>query len=74
MRQIPEVVLGKIATITMGTSPKGENYNSEGNGMPLLNGPTEFGLIHPACTLFTTDSKKECKKDDLIFWWCKNIG
>jgi len=67
VRQIPEVVLGKIATITMGTSPKGENYNSEGNGMPLLNGPTEFGLIHPACTLFTTDSKKECKKDDLIF-------
>ena len=65
--QISEVAIGKIATITMGTSPKGETYNNEGIGMPLLNGPTEFGLIYPTCTLFTTDSKKDCKKDDLIF-------
>lgn len=63
----PDVILGDIATITMGTSPKGETYNSEGIGMPLLNGPTEFGLIYPVCTLFTTDSKKNCKKGDLIF-------
>jgi len=67
MRQILEVALGKIATITMGTSPKGETYNTEGIGIPLLNGPTEFGLIHPTCTLFTTDSKKDCNKGDLIF-------
>ena len=62
-----EVVLYKVATITMGTSPKGTTYNHDGIGLPLLNGPTEFGETHPYCTLYTTDSKKECKKGDLIF-------
>ena len=62
-----EVVLCKVATITMGTSPKGTTYNHEGIGLPLLNGPTEFGETHPHCTLYTTDSKKECKTGDLIF-------
>ena len=41
-----EVVLHKVATITMGTSPKGTTYNREGIGLPLLNGPTEFGEIY----------------------------
>ncbi|MEH2466657.1 restriction endonuclease subunit S [Nostoc sp.] len=62
-----EVYLGTVATITMGTSPKGETYNNQGVGLPLLNGPTEFGITHPTCTLFTTDSKKECQTGDLIF-------
>ena len=62
-----EVALHKGATITMGTSPKGTTYNHEGIGLPLLNGPTEFGETYPHCTLYTTDSKKECKVDDLIF-------
>jgi len=62
-----EFMFGDIATITMGTSPKGNTYNHEGTGLPLLNGPTEFGPVHPTCTLFTTDSKRECKKGDLIF-------
>ena len=51
----------------MGTSPKGTTYNRQGVGLPLLNGPTEFGEIHPNCTLYTTDSKRECKVGDLIF-------
>ena len=62
-----EVALHKVATITMGTSPKGTTYNYEGIGLPLLNGPTEFGATHPHCTLYTTDSRKECKAGDLIF-------
>ena len=63
----PEVVLRKIATVIMGTSPKGVTYNYDGIGMPLLNGPTEFGQVHPHCTLYTTDSKRECQEGDLIF-------
>ena len=62
-----EVPLHKVATITMGTSPKGTTYNRDEIGLPLLNGPTEFGEIHPHCTLYTTDSKRECKTGDLIF-------
>jgi len=37
-----EVALSQVATITMGTSPKGATYNHDGIGVPLLNGPTEF--------------------------------
>ena len=62
-----EVALYRVAVITMGTSPKGTTYNHEEVGLPLLNGPTEFGEIHPNCTLYTTDSKKECATGDLIF-------
>ncbi len=59
--------LGSVATIIMGTSPKGSTYNQVGRGLPLLNGPTEFGPDHPTCTLYTTDPKRECRAGDLIF-------
>ncbi len=59
--------LGEVAVITMGTSPKGHSYNQSGEGLPLLNGPTEFGSDHPDCTVFTTASVKECQTGDLIF-------
>jgi type I restriction enzyme S subunit len=62
-----EQKLGNIAKITMGMSPKGFTYNNNYEGLPLLNGPTEFGEIYPNCTLFTTDSKKKCETGDLIF-------
>jgi len=59
--------LGSIATIIMGQSPPGDTYNFHGDGLPLLNGPTEFGLTHPVCTLYTTDSRRDCAPGDLIF-------
>ena len=34
--------LTDIAMIVMGQSPKGETTNEVGDGLPLLNGPTEF--------------------------------
>ena len=51
----------------MGLSPAGDTYTTDGEGMPLLNGPTEFGAVHPSCSLFTSDSKRECEAGDLIF-------
>jgi type I restriction enzyme S subunit len=35
--------LGKIAEIVMGQSPAGDTCNQVGQGIPFLNGPTEFG-------------------------------
>ncbi|MEW6584960.1 MAG: restriction endonuclease subunit S [Nitrospirota bacterium] len=57
----------EVAIVNMGQSPEGETYNREGEGLPLLNGPTEFGPTYPRCTLFTTNSKKECLEGDLLF-------
>ncbi len=51
----------------MGTSPKGVTYNTDGTGAPLLNGPTEFGPVHPDCTLFTTAPVRVCEPYDLLF-------
>lgn len=59
--------LVEVAKITMGQSPKGEECNNIGNGLPLLNGPTEFGLTHPNPVQYTTDPKKIAKKGDLLF-------
>jgi type I restriction enzyme S subunit len=62
-----EAKLSDIAEITMGQSPKGDTCNSKSIGMPLLNGPTEFGINHPSPTQFTIDPKKVSKKGDLLF-------
>jgi len=56
-----------IADIIMGQSPKGDDCNITGLGVPLLNGPTEFGNRHPTPTQFTTEGKKNCIKNDLLF-------
>jgi|GEM_PF-3243828 len=50
--------LKDIADIVMGQSPAGETYNRDGEGLQLLNGPTEFGPTHLYPTQFTTAPKK----------------
>lgn len=67
MSEWKECKLGEIAEIVMGQSPKGETCNTNGFGFPLLNGPTEFGISSPKAIQFTTDSKKECKRLDILF-------
>jgi type I restriction enzyme, S subunit len=64
---IDKKCISEVADVTMGQSPSGETYNNDGLGLPLLNGPTEFGNVHPHPTLYTTDSKREGKEGDLIF-------
>ena len=39
----PMVELGDVCEIVMGQSPPGETYNTDGQGVPLINGPVEFG-------------------------------
>lgn len=62
-----QTTLGSIADILMGQSPPGETCNQKGLGIPLLNGPSEFGSYHPTPIQFTTDSRKLAKKNDLLF-------
>lgn len=64
------VRLGEIANVSMGQSPDGDTYNDKGVGVPLVNGPVEFGGKDPfSKTLaikFTTSPTKMCKKGDLL--------
>jgi len=61
--------LGEVSEIIMGQSPPGSSYNQESVGVPLINGPVEFGPTPFSKTIkskFTTSPKKMCKENDLI--------
>ncbi len=61
--------LGDVCEIIMGQSPDGESYNTEGEGVPLINGPVEFSNESFGETIrskFTTKPTKFCKAGDLI--------
>lgn len=58
--------LGDIAEIIMGQSPSGDSYNKEGQGVPLINGPTEFGKKYPKIIQWTTKPTKYCEAGDLL--------
>jgi type I restriction enzyme, S subunit len=59
--------LHEQAEIIMGQSPPGNSYNVEGVGVPLLNGPTEFGPVHPIERQWTKAPTKLCKAGDILF-------
>ncbi|MEB2344895.1 MAG: restriction endonuclease subunit S [Deltaproteobacteria bacterium] len=59
--------LADACIVVMGQSPPGESCNTDGVGVPLLNGPTEYGPDHPAPVQFTTDARKRAKPGDLLF-------
>ncbi|MCG3873568.1 restriction endonuclease subunit S [Psychrobacter sp. Ps7] len=52
--------------ITMGQSPKGTSYNSDGEGIALINGPVEFGEYFTSKIKWTTEPTRICKEGDLI--------
>ena len=59
--------LDGIAEVIMGQSPKGVTYNTKGEGLPLINGPTEFGPRHPHILQWTTKPTKLCHNNDILF-------
>lgn len=67
MAEWKEYKVGDIAEVVMGQSPDGETCNQKGQGLPLLNGPTEFTSKFPLPVQFTTDPKRICKTGDILF-------
>ncbi|MEZ9723182.1 restriction endonuclease subunit S [Vibrio splendidus] len=58
--------LSSVVDVIMGQSPKGTTYNDQNVGMPLVNGPVEFGVYHPVVQKWTTAPTKLSKDKDLI--------
>lgn len=58
--------LSSLAEIIMGQSPAGETYNGVGDGVPLLNGPTEFTDRYPITRQWTTQPTKMCCEGDVL--------
>ncbi|HIF9203205.1 TPA: restriction endonuclease subunit S [Photobacterium damselae] len=61
------VKFSEIAELVMGQSPTGSDCNGTGDGIPLLNGPTEFTERSPLPVQFTTAGKKFSKVGDILF-------
>ena len=59
--------LSEVAEVIMGQSPPGETYNNEALGVPLLNGPTEFGSRHPSPVMWTSCPTKTSAPNDILF-------
>ena len=64
----------ELGTIIMGQSPKGETYNYDNIGLPLINGAADYENGYLKAQKYTTDPKKTCNKNDLIFCIRATIG
>lgn len=60
-------VLADVAQVVMGQSPDGATYNKNGIGVPLLNGPAEFGGLIPVAVQWTTEPAKFAEMGDILF-------
>jgi len=58
--------LSDIAIIIMGQSPLGETYNKSRDGMIFYQGRTDFGYRFPSITSYTTQPKRNAKKNDIL--------
>ena len=61
--------LSDISTIIMGQSPPSDTYNKNGDGLPLINGPVEFGknpFDKTTINQYTSSPTKLCEIGDLI--------
>ena len=54
------------ANITMGQSPKSESYNSEGLGIPFMQGRKTFGDKYHDIDTWCTDPKRFADKGDIL--------
>lgn len=52
--------------VTAGQSPEGDTVNSEGKGVPFIQGSAEFGKKYVETDKFTTSPKKFAQEGDLI--------
>ena len=59
----------------MGQAPKGDTYNTDGDGFPLVAGAGDFGDLYPQPKKFTTASNARiCEPGDVIVGIRASIG
>jgi type I restriction enzyme S subunit len=61
-----ETTLGEIAEVNMGQSPPGDTYNTEGIGLPFMQGSAEFGEHYPETVKFCSAPAKIAEIGDLL--------
>jgi type I restriction enzyme S subunit len=62
-----EVVrLGEVASLTMGQSPPSSTYNTDGDGLPFLQGKAEFGETYPTPIKWCSQPKKVAGRGSVL--------
>jgi type I restriction enzyme S subunit len=61
-----ETTLSDVAEVNMGQSPPGHTYNTEGVGMPFMQGSAEFGEHFPEPVKFCSAPAKIAEVGDLL--------
>lgn len=59
-------VLTDIAKLTMGSSPPGDTYNEDGEGMPFYQGVRDFGRRFPGYRVWTTGAVRLAQNNDTL--------
>ena len=62
-----QCALADIADVVMGQSPPGSSYNSNGSGVPFIQGSAEFGATNPTPVKWCTDPRKIAEPGDVLF-------
>lgn len=63
-----------FGNLLMGQSPKGESYNIEKIGTPLLNGAADYTNYNLTPLKYTTSPTRVCEQNDLVFCIRATIG
>lgn len=58
--------LGGAAVVLMGQSPPGDSYNTDGRGLPFMQGSAEFGEHYPKPVKWCSQPAKTAEPGDLL--------
>ena len=58
--------LGEACLVIQGQSPPGTTYNTNGEGLPFLQGKAEFGATYPRAIKWCSDPSKIAEPDDVL--------
>lgn len=62
----PELPLVQIADVQMGSSPRGNDLNEDGNGVEFYQGVRDFGELTPAPRVFATVTPRRAQAGDTL--------
>lgn len=58
--------LSNLADVEMGSSPKSEHYNEDGEGLPFHQGNNEFGKRHPSVEVWCSSPVKTASAGSIL--------
>lgn len=61
-----KTILSNIASINMGQSPDSKAYNTNNEGLPLIQGNADLVDRKQVIRFYTSETTKTCQKDDII--------